>query len=49
MFYFHLRVRIVLDPHTKMIHKEGMEENGWMSLKWKKVLNLLQLSIPKIF
>ena len=42
MFYFHLRVRIVLDPHTKMIHKEGMEENGWMSLKWKKVLNLLQ-------
>ena len=37
MFYFHLRVRIVLDPHTKMIRKDEMEENGWMFLKWKKV------------
>ena len=37
MFYFHLRVRIVLDLHTKMIRKDEMEENGWMFLKWKKV------------
>ena len=37
MFYFHLRVRIVLDPHTKMIRKDEMEENGWMFLKWRKV------------
>ena len=37
MFYFHLRVRIVLDLHTKMIRKDEMEENGWMFLKWRKV------------